>query len=348
MTSVALECGQTACALRQDGKCVEGVADPTDCPFTFEVEEADADVAGEDEVAYPDGDDFEEDDDDVGAIESDDAEIADQRVGIESHDALTLAEAAALAAAEPTRVVLVAGEVESGKTTLLVEMYARFLEGPLGQWWFAGSRSIGGFHRRHKPARASSGSRVPTTERTTDEDLRHLHIRLAGSEGPIDLLFSDLPGEIFENIIEGAKVADELPFIGRVDVCLLIVDGSLLTTASGRVLASMRARQLIGALVHDGALRRGAKVAVVCTKDDLLKEASQREADALLDSLAEWCGERGESRPEILKVSARPLAGTPGYGLDRLLDWIGSNASESSSESSRPHTGRFFWRGGSN
>src|SRR5258708_2931827 len=63
-------------------------------------------------------------------------------------DKLDGTDALAITWARPTRVVLVAGPANSGKTTLLSCLYERFHFGMFAGFRFAGSKTLVGFEKR--------------------------------------------------------------------------------------------------------------------------------------------------------------------------------------------------------
>jgi hypothetical protein len=163
MTTATLECAQASCPLRIDGTCLDGFADPTDCPNT----EEHPDVTAADE-SIEDDDDAPTSVDESGVLLVDEHPIAPRPAGnptsyIGGDQALSISEAGEITASRPSTVVLVAGDYGSGKTTLVVELWAQFLSGAFHGWQFAGSRTLAAFDRRHSPSRlapAPSGTCV--------------------------------------------------------------------------------------------------------------------------------------------------------------------------------------------
>lgn len=256
--------------------------------------------------------------------------------------ALTLAEADEIAARAPCRVVLVAGEFESGKTTLVVELYAQFLDGPFAGASFGGSRTLRALDSRHHPARAMSGGTVPTTVATRDENMRVLHLRLRRHGRVHDLLLSDVRGEYFENIIDGAAAASEVPLAARADLCLLAIDGQLVAVPEERQRAITRARLLLGGLAEDGGLRAGAKTVIVVTKRDLLGTSARQWATDQLAQLRDWAVNRGLDASTAM-IAARP-EGARAEALDEILDAILPMPPAKSRPVSMPQPGdREFW-----
>src|SRR5581483_8028165 len=69
-------------------------------------------------------------------------------------------------AMRPANVVLLAGDSNSGKTTLFAAIYERLLDGPFGEFLFAGSRTLHGFESRCFENRGGYGHTEPDTGHT--------------------------------------------------------------------------------------------------------------------------------------------------------------------------------------
>lgn len=302
-------------------------------------------ISDEDDALDDEGSD-EETEFDLGDAAEVSAPASRDRVKINGGDGLTLSEANAVVGAVPSTVVLLAGEANAGKTTLLVELFAQFLGGPVGDWKYAGSKTLSGFHRRHKTARASSGSATPATERTQDDDIRHLHLAVASESRRVDLIVSDIRGEIFESIVDGGAAGDELTFLARVDVCLVLVDGELMGRASTRTLQLLRAKQLLMGLLAPDGLGAEAAVMIVATKADTLTPELRDTVTAELEKMATTIHRR--PIPVSAHVlSARPADQTSPLGLVEVFELLVSDRERRSPTGPQdtPSAARFFWNG---
>lgn len=337
------ECDQSGCPLLEDGQCLEGFGVVAECPHSQE-SVVHAGPVGE-ELEHPN------DTPDIPGVldggadpETEPGSPSSTQLG--GDEALSLQDAGNLLEKRPCVVVLIAGEFESGKTTLVVELYAQFLGSRFDGWSFAGSKTLKALDDRHRPARLSSGAAEASTERTQDDDMRLLHLRLAQDSRRIDLLVSDVRGEFFENVINGSDVASEVPLAGRADKSVLVLDGELLASSETRSEALVRARQLIGGMTEAGGLRPGSELLILCSKADLLSESQLTNQAPLLSTLAGFCEQRG-LRSRVLIVSARPKKSTSSaFGLEDLLSWLTeapthpANAGRARASTS----GRYFWR----
>src|SRR5712692_4403902 len=87
-------------------------------------------------------------------------------------------EAAKLQAAQLARLIVVAGPVGAGKTTLITTLHDLFQTGKIGDHAFAWSRTLPAFERRCHLSRIASERAVPDTERTPFGKVRYLHIQI--------------------------------------------------------------------------------------------------------------------------------------------------------------------------
>lgn len=243
-------------------------------------------------------------------------------VGLGGAESLTWEEADRVAARHGATVVLVAGYQESGKTTLLLQLWAQFLRGPFAGYRFAGSETLDAFDDRHYPCRVDSGNPYPLTERTTDTDTRFLHLRVADANDERHaLLMTDLWGELFRDIALGSKVTDRVPVAPKADKTMVIVDGEEVADASRREAAMRNARTLIGAFASDGGLRLDAPLMVLLSKSDVLNASDLEWYERKVTKLLEFAESSGFTALQEHRVAARPLDKDP-EGLERVLEWM--------------------------
>jgi hypothetical protein len=219
-------------------------------------------------------------------------------------------------------IILVAGNQESGKTTLLLQLWAQFLRGPFAGYRFAGSETLDAFDDRHYPCRVDSGNPYPFTEHTTDTDTRFLHLRVADKDGERQaLLMTDLWGELFKDIAMGAKVADRVPVAPKADKTIVIIDGEEIAGETKREAAMRNAKTLIGAFAAEGGLRLDAPLMVLLSKSDALDSKHMAWYGERVSKLVEFIEAAGFARVEEHRVAARPLDADPN-GLERVLEWM--------------------------
>jgi hypothetical protein len=335
-----ITCSVAECPFQVGGKCLEAFDDPADCPNTDDVESASGFEA----------DDVEEREDESHDAEESDLQqldpfppSAEEFVNFGTTDSLGTSQANDLRAARRAPVVLLAGEVSAGKSTLIVEIFGKFLKGPYQGWDFAGSETLQAFDRLHAPARGSSGRSAPETLRTPDEGARFLHLAL-NRDHRLDLLLSDLSGELFAGLVDGAPVAESIPTASVADKCLFLIDGSEASSASTLSRLFTRARRMLGALTEPGGLVAGTPTLIIATKADLWSE-SMTSIEGKLAELKQFAEGRG-MQASVATVAARPTSSGAEVGMPEVFEWLTSSSRPSSNETRvvSERSGRQFWQ----
>lgn len=243
-----------------------------------------------------------------------------------SEAALSVDEARTLTGRRGATLVLLVGEVGTGKTTLLVELWSLLLlRGSISNHSIAGSRTALAFEERAYHSRVESAADVARTIRTHESEGGFLHLRVQRPDGLLrELLFADITGEHFERIREGTALLDELSWVARVDRFLVIVDGKGYATPGEREVILNRARRQIFALRSSQSVSSTARVAIALTKLDELSEDdrdSYSEARELLVADVRSVDDEATS----LLIAARPADETSARGLDGLIEWLCSD-----------------------
>lgn len=251
---------------------------------------------------------------------------------LDEGEALSLSEASAITSAVRCRIVVAGGPAKSGKTTLFAELFQRFLAGPVGEFEFAGSRTLRGWERRLHLSRTASQGMQPDTDRTEYESPdEYLHLRLAdmASNGDqTDLLLLDWAGERFREIRDRPSLATDALELGSVDHISVIVDGAALAQSGGRHAARADADRLMQALLDSGAAR-DCRSSVVYTKWDHVANVGEATLESFLRTFEGTFRSKHEARLQslsFLKTCARsefPTALEAGMGLPELLrEWM--------------------------
>jgi hypothetical protein len=352
--STQLICDQSSCPLLQNGNCLDAFDPPSDCPHSSWIEQPGVsapETANIDSAPQPPATPGDIAAQIAAAVSTDKAEDFSTTTKpdrqVEGGTSLTMREAERTVQDVVTTVVLIAGEAEAGKTTLVTELWAAFLTGPFAGWSFAGSRTLNALSKRHFKARVSSGLSEPTTDRTADEDMRLLHLRVVRDEEATNLLMSDVRGEFFEFVINGATVGAQVPLAGRADKCIVVLDGERMRDAGERALHIFNTTSLIGGLLAEGGLRHGVPVLIVCTKGDSLTNEERVEVKAELATLASNAFNSPDWPVDTKVISSRSMeTGTGPFGLDSVLEWLTDRRRrkvESSADQDAADD-RYFWR----
>lgn len=242
-------------------------------------------------------------------------EVGDN-VSLPGNDDFTFMSASEITVAHLTRLIVVAGEADSGKTTLLASLIERFQRSPFSEYRFAGCKTLMGFEQRCHLARLKSGGTIPDTDRTPpsiEHKLLHLTVRSINRDDVIqDLLFTDISGEIFRLAKDFVEEAQKLEFLHRADRFVLLIDGEKLATPSRREEAYQGSVLILRRCVETGMLDQQSFVDIVFTKVDLIQSSDQNfETSNFLLRVEKRIRERYEGnfgRLRFFTVDARHLS----------------------------------------
>jgi hypothetical protein len=303
---MAASCKQSGCPFAETGKCLEGFDPPTQCP-NYLADGSPAPPAGA-------------------------ASKLDGGINLPAGTAFDPVSVYEVAREDVARVVVLAGEQRSGKTTLLASLYELFQEGPVGPFAFAGSKTLPAFEERCHDARMASGRDDAETERTKPaEGFRFLHLALLDRERRCrrNLLIGDMSGELYDSLRDSSDECKKYDFVRRSDHFVAMLNGAKL--AEGHHAETYNhARGLVRSLLDAGVLRSHSRVTLLTTKWDLIMSAAGEKARGRVAELEQHFRDTFSSKLQDIRferVAARPRA--PGvsfaYGLDSLIgNWLGA------------------------
>ena len=307
-------CTVDECKISEGNSCLEGFSENlSDCPNYRKSETVEPQAA---------------------STESDipDDEIPQQpHVALTSGRALRIPEANALAASEPTTVVLLAGPHESGKTTLLASIFERFRSGPFVGHKFAGSETLVAFETICRLSRAASELENPDTERTKvrEAELLHLSLVSSGASRRVEnLLLSDISGEIFERGSNTSEDLRRIPLLDRADHVSLFFDGGCLSDQARRHACKQQGLTLLRACCEEKVLRKTCSLSVVFSRQDLIvrnKEEPQYFQQLIEDEIESRYRSYFNTAIRYVRLAARPteVGFGPPVGVEEVLDsWI--------------------------
>lgn len=243
------------------------------------------------------------------------------------------AEASNVLRASDTPIVVLAGAVKSGKTTLLASLHDAFQRGPFAGYMAAGSQTLVGFEERCFDSRCASGGDEPVTQRTQLEEgvlFYHIKVRKESLESPIkQLLLADMSGEHYDGALDSAQALRSLTIIRRADHFVHLVDGGKLASKELSAHTKANALMLMRRCLEEKMLDDDARVDILLTKWDIvLARLGEDSADAILRSERKAFSsvEKRVGRLRVTPIAARPHYKStlkPVYGLDELLhSWI--------------------------
>jgi hypothetical protein len=243
------------------------------------------------------------------------------------------ASAIALASSRPIRWVVIAGPSDSGKTTLLIALYELFHRSPVAGYLFAGSSTLLAFEERCHLSRIASGAANPDTQRTdyTGEPA-YLHLRVRPSlalHHPVDFLFTDVSGEMFEHARDSTTECKELNFLQRAENFLLLLDCEKAVSVDQRWAMVQDCKALLQSCVDSAMLANDCVVNIVWSKIDYFAAAGKDKHQAFREEVErDFLATFSTRLPHLsfTDVAARPTEHPAlgfGYGLPKLLeDWI--------------------------
>jgi hypothetical protein len=254
-------------------------------------------------------------------------------VPLPSAEMLTVEDADALLRWRAASLVAIVGERKGGKTTLVSEIYERFLRGPFAGCYFTHSLSLLGFERKNFQSRAVSEGQLPDTPRTSAGDgLRFFHLAVSDSTNlqRTDLLVSERAGEVYRAVRDTPARAGELLEVCKARTVVFIIDGERVVDGRRRAEAFASVRSLARALADTGAIPANASIQTVTTKCDLLggdgevASAARAALDEFEKKFMETYSEKF-SRVSAFRTAARDPKGIvePGFGVAPLLrSWL--------------------------
>lgn len=243
---------------------------------------------------------------------------------------LSVEDADALLRRRAASLIAVVGERNGGKTTLITEIYERFLRGPFADALFCNSLSLLGFERKSFQSRAISGAERPDTPRTSAQDgLQFFHLAVSDPNDlkRTDLLISERAGEAYRNVRDRPTFAVDLIEVRKADTVAFIIDGERVADDFRRAEAFASVRNTVRALVDADVIRNHAQVQLVTTKCDLLDGEATAGALEALSELEDRVSAMLVGRFEVakLRTAARDPEGRvePARGLAPLLrSWL--------------------------
>ncbi|MDH4185713.1 MAG: ATP-binding protein [Nitrospira sp.] len=246
--------------------------------------------------------------------------------------------ATALSKSRAVKWVVIAGPVGAGKTTLLATLYELFQSGPINGCRFAGSNTLPAFEEICHLSRMESGNMNPETGRTLYKEgnpsYLHLRLNLDIAAGKFtDLLFTDVSGEMFEDIRDSEKSSKDLVFLRRANYFLLLLDGKKCMRPDQRHKVVQDGKTILQACFDGEMLSKECVVKVVWSKFDYFRNAGdtqehkkfRQETDARFSAAF-------SSKTKDLRFGC--LASRPtefdlefGHGVNDLLaEWVGLGA----------------------
>lgn len=245
---------------------------------------------------------------------------------------LTVQDADELLRWRDASVVAIVGERNGGKTTLVAELYERFLRGTFAGYMYCHSLSVLGFERKTFQSRAESGADKPDTPRTSTQDgLRFFHLAVSDEQlERVDLLISERAGEAYREVRDRPSGAQDIVEVCKARVVVFVLDGERVADPLRRAEAIASVRHLARAFTDSNAISSQSEIQVVTTKWDLLAVDAMVAARNALSTFEQQFVSTYSPRflrASTYRVAARDPEGLleAGFGLAPLLQsWLKS------------------------
>lgn len=320
-------CKEEGCSVLTTGECVNALELDV-CPhYSADEDELDEDDIDDEDIDSDDQADNNFDQDDKKGVELSKENLKD----VHSGKALMLDEANKLAKSVLTRVIVLAGMPDAGKTTLLLTLMHQFSSKSSYEGYiFAGSNSLIDFEEKSHPSKIDSEMNTPETGRTPVGPHTFMHLKVAEKqnlENKTDLLFTDISGEAFRALKDSADECKKFELGARSDHFTLFFDTKDITSIKDRANSKASGLGMLRGLVESNALFPSCQVQIVFSKWDLFSKEKEDNHKAFIKVLKEEIQASYGKRFSIsfYEISCRsdetefPL----GFGLDRLfLSWV--------------------------
>lgn len=242
-------------------------------------------------------------------------------------------EASEVARSEITRVIILAGPVKSGKTTLVTSIYECLQHGTFGGYTFAGSRSLIAFERICHLARIASERGEADTERTRPtDDPEFLHLRVRAEALPQEsqsLLFSDISGEDFRAACDSTEECRRMGIVARADHFSILLDGAKLVDINRRQQVRNEAFLLLRSFLEAGMLDKQSHVQIIMSKLDLIVASAANETESFLARICEeFAGQHGTdvASMRFFRIASRSKSFRLGHNVEHLMSvWCHSS-----------------------
>ncbi|MDE6280581.1 MAG: hypothetical protein K2M15_02120, partial [Oscillospiraceae bacterium] len=247
--------------------------------------------------------------------------------------ALTLDNLYSITAQEFSRFFAIIGDTGSGKTTLITSIYHLFLDGKApAPFLFAGSETLWALEERAFYLRAASyrsDANMERTQRGLEESILHLRLKNQNTKQMLNLLFSDLQGEDFDDVTADVDAAKETfsPLFTAARNIVVLLDGEKLLNSTSRSATTQKAAHLLHTLRDAGLLDERSRIFLTISKYDIILERNDPKLVARIDRIPSIIISQLpdlENRLEFFHLAAMPTVATEevpvGYNVSALLN----------------------------
>lgn len=323
-------CHQSDCPVRESGKCLEGL-EPENCSHFYWT-----DATNDSEVAASP---------DMGS---------NQKFPLFSGQDMAIEELTSITYRWPSNIIIIIGESDAGKTTLLSSIFDLFQFGKFSELYFAGSQTCIGFEIKCHKSRETSNANVPETDKTNTEAFRFLHLAIKRSgelkRPATQLLLSDIGGERFREAASSSSYMRELEIMKYATHFTFLIDGGRLADKYQRTATIANAQTFIRRAIDVGNFNENTNLQVVLSKADEIHGDNSFNFEQLICNPFRQRFNTQLASLSFLEIAARPKKHLKnyefGYGLEPLLNsWVkGREYPGESAPFSEVASGRWFQR----
>lgn len=310
-------CNQQGCPFNTSGECLESISPVEECPYFYIAE---SNIENKKDLLVEKND-----------VNEDNSvnELIEDHVHLFSGEEIEPNEIKNISFHYPITLIMVIGESDSGKTTMLSTLFDLFQERPFADMYFSGSKTQIGFEKRCYLSRVNSGRVNPDTERTKSKSLAFLHLALRNQNlltPRKHLLLSDVSGELFASALNTNEDMQRLGIIKKSDYILYIIDGKRLVDLETRQNAKTNVEIFIRRAIENGLINSNSNIDFAFSKWDLIigNEKAMNFQQKVIQSLERLLTDAGV-KANFYRISSRPEKKSTnnsifrGFGLENLL-----------------------------
>jgi len=297
-------CKQIDCEVRLDGNCLEGL-DIEECPHFYWAETEDVETEEvDDSVLVP---------------------TQSNKISLFRGTELSLTDMKYITHRYKCDLVVILGDLDCGKTTLLATIFDMFQIGGFKKYIFAGSLTQKGFEIRSHLSRVESGGTVADTERTKVLEFRLLHIAIQNEERLLKhFLLSDISGETIK-LARSSSTAmkEQLGSVKLADHIIYVIDGQKLASRH-RIATIMDAELFIQSCIDNGIFSTATVLNILISKWDLLSKVDF-DIDSTVVTKLNQRFDKSLKAINYKKIASRPQDASEeevnlGFGVENLID----------------------------
>ncbi|MDO1451350.1 hypothetical protein Q0590_34060 [Rhodocytophaga aerolata] len=307
-------CNEEGCQVFTTGKCVNGL-ELDECPHYLEDSEVKDYKKPENNEEIPPR-----------------ASPVNNVIDVYDGKALKLSDVNRIANNSITRLVILAGMPDAGKTTLLLSLMHIFTTNPqFGDFIFAGSDTLLDYELKSHPSKIDSENSNETTGRTQVGPPVFLHLKVADQkeDGKLtDLLFTDISGEDFRALRDSTIECKKFTIGQRADHFALFFDTLKITTLKERASAKASGIGILRSLIEAGSLLPQTRIQIIFSRWDLKpNQENEHIHDEFIKLLKSDISSQFGSEYEIsfFEIAARPKNNNYpfGHGIENIFPlWV--------------------------